>query len=713
MLSDNEIVGEFQENYRYCHDFWAPFVKNAQVYTLAASGYTWSDNEIKELSKEGREPLELNIMRRPLQFYSGYLRDNLNSIVVEPLEGSDQQTADQFTSLQYYVWDKGGGYNTFLDSADEGMKSGISLCGIYMDYNKDFVNGDIAFYKRTYNSFYLDPTFEKISLEDCGFAIMRDLLNRNMIKGLLPFVDPAIIDDIQGSFRDDKFLSYHPNFTTLSRNRNLMAYDQYYKRISKMREFLVDESSGFYRDITDLEEDEKRRLKIGIKRIKDLHREANAIGASTKDLPPMVDIRSVERNFIELNIMLNGQRVYCGPDKTGIEKTYPFVPILGYMEPSIWMPSQRLQGIAATLWSAQRQFNKRHMKIVDMMDSTISTGFKYLIGSIPDPSDMQQSGQNRMIGVSGDSTVNPDGLNAVQELNGGTASPALFEYQNILDKLTLTLANVNESVLGIDDKGNTQLSGRLAQVRIAQGLRSNRKIFDNIEVSQTLLGGIVLECIQNKYTPDKVRRILGEDPTQQFYEKDFEQYDAVLREGVRSKSQRDAYYYEIINLKREGLVDVPQAEILENLPMAGQSKLQKSIEKQEMQKQQQTQQLAQLEMSKIAADIDEKKALARERNTRGDANEGLEIERASEAVQNTAQAALDRAKTITEISQMETDQLMRVVQFVNELEADATLQRESMIQRAEGLSEQERSQPVQPQQEMVEEQVDVNDQLNL
>ena len=93
--------------------------------------------------------------------------------------------------------------------------------------------------------------------------------------------------------------------------------------------------------------------------------------------------------------MLNGQRVYCGEDKTKIVETYPFVPILAYMEPSIWMPSQRLQGIASTLYSAQRQFNKRHMKIIDMMDSTISTGYKYLIGSVADVSDLQQSGQNQ------------------------------------------------------------------------------------------------------------------------------------------------------------------------------------------------------------------------------------------------------------------------------------------------------------------------------
>ena len=670
MDTDYEIRGEYEEIYRYCHDYWAPFIRNAQVYTLAASGYTWSDNEIKELTKEGREPLELNIMRRPLQFFSGYLRDNLNSVVVSPVEGSDQETADQFTKLQYYIWDKGGGYNTFLDACDEGFKSGISLCGIQMDYSKDFVNGEISFYNRTYNSFYLDPTFERIDLQDCAFAITRDLLSKPLVKQLLPFVSPEVIDNIHGSFRDNKFRSYHPNFTTLSRNRNLMAYDQYYKKGTRTRKFLVDESTGFFRDITDLSPDEKKVLEDGINRIMRLHHEYEEAGEDKSKLPVVLKMQDVQREFVELNIMLNGIRVYCGDDKTGINHTYPFAPCICYMEPSIWMPSQRLQGIASTLWSAQRQFNKRHMKIVDMMDSTIATGFKYLIGSVPDPQDMQQSGQNKLIGV--DPEHAPSGLDSVQQ------------YQAILDQLTLTLANINESVLGVDEGGNTQISGRLAQVRIAQGLRGNRKIFDNVECTQTILGGLVLKAIQNNYSPAKVERIIGESPTQQFYEKDFEQYDAVLKEGVRSQSQRDAYYYELVNLKREGIVDVPQEEITKHLPISSVSDLQEAIEKQQekaAQEQQKIDELEQMTLKLQNAKINAENSLSGVRQAREHGELALAEERVSEAAENRAQAALARAKTITEIAEMETDRVLRVAEFVRSLELEEKGEQEAVSER--------------------------------
>lgn len=710
MLTDSEIRGEFQENYKYAHDYWAPFVKDAQVYTLAASGYTWSDDERKALIKEGREPLEFNIQRRPLQFFSGYLRDNINEIVYAPVEGSDQKTADQFTKLGYYIWDKGLGFPTFLDACDEAFKSGISLCGIQMDYSKDFINGDIKFFKRTYNSFYLDPTFESIDLSDASFAITRDLVDKQYAKQLMPFIDAKDIDELSMGYRDDKFLQYHPEFTTFSRNRNLIAYDQYYKRITKKRTFLVDMKSAYYRDITDLPAEDKQKLKLGARRFKEMRENAEELEIP-EDQIPEIEIRSVDRSFIELNIMLNGHRMYCGEDKTGINQTYPFAPIICYMEPSIWMPSQRIQGMASCNWSLSRQFNKRHMKIIDMMDSDISTGFKYLLGSVPDISDMQQSGQNKLIGVDPENA--PAGLDSVQQLSGGGCNPALIQYQEILDKLSLTLANVNESALGIDEKGNTQVSGRLAQVRIAQGLRGNRKVFDNVETSQQILGGLILKTIQNHYPPGKVERILAEQPTEQFYEQEFEQYDAVIKEGVRSKSQKDAYYYELVNLKKDGIVNVPEAEIVRALSMAGLSDLQEAISAQDEQMaeiQAVAKQTAQAELDVLAATKEEKLGLAQERRSRVISNLSLKDERESEAQQNIAQAALDRAKAITEIAKLNEDRIMQVLQFVNQLEqteaegrelqkAQVGAQANAINTETQGTSEQMQQQEMQQMQQ--------------
>jgi len=678
MSYDYDISKEFESNYLYAHDYWSPYVSDALRYTKAAAGHTWTDIELKELRKEGREPIEFNITRRPIEFFSGYLRDNLNSIAVAPVEGSDQKTSTQFTKLSYDVWDKGRGYNTFLDSCDEMFKSGMSLCGIMMDYSKDFLNGDIRFFKRTFNSFYLDPSFENIDLSDCGFLITRDLVSRSYVPQLVPSISMKDVDELPTNFRDNKFISYRPSLNNISSNKKIISYDQYYRRTSRRRKFLIDERNDFFRDISDMSKEDLDQLKFGLHKIQSLNDEAQLFNLDRNDIPQL-RISNVERPYVELNVMLNGISVYKGDDNTGITETFPMVPLLCFFESSLLESSKRVQGIGASEYSNQRQFNKRHMKIQDMFDSVISTGYKYLIGSVPDVTDLQQSGQNKLIGI--DPEQAPEGLNSVQELVGGNVPPALIEYQKILDELSLTLANVNQSVLGIDEGGNTQVSGRLAQVRIAQGLRSNRKIMDNIELSQQVLGGLVVKCLQAKYPPGKIECILGEPPTQQFYDKEFEQYDAIIKESIRSKSQKDAYYYELLTLKRDGIVNVPENAIVDALQMSGIDELKDAIEQQAQQAQQQQQKVSEQEvltMELMNAEKEEKIALAQERRARVVSDLSLAQERASEAEENRADAALTRAKTISELDGIDLDKILKILQFVNMMERQEVEDRENI-----------------------------------
>lgn len=671
-MSDADLIKEYNENYRYASQFWAPYIQDANVYTLAASGSTWSESERQALIREGREPIEFNIMRRPLQFFSGWMRDNLNSIVYGGQNLDDDKTADQFTKVSDVVWDKGSGYCTFLDAQDEAMKSGMALTGLRMDYTSDVSNGDICFYYRTYNSFYLDPNFTRIDLQDCGYAMTRDLIGFERARQLLDFMSEEELEGLCRNFRDDKYLSYRPTNAQAARNRTF-AYDQYYRRTTRMRKYLVDHDSGVSRDITDLEDDEKERLMQGVKRMQDALAED-----PSADYIPNVEVMEVERPYVELTVFVNGHPVFTGEDKTQITETYPFAPNLCFFEPSIWQPHQRVQGMGSSNWSLQRQFNKRHMKIIDMMDSTISTGYKYLIGAVEDPEDLLQSGASRLIGIDPENA--PEGLNSVQELAGGGANPALIQYQDVLDKLSLTLGNVTEASLGMDEKRNTLVSGRLAQVQIAQNLMANRKVFDNVDTTQKVLASLVLRAIQKNYPERKVERLINEEPTEDFYNREISFYDIVIKEGVRTQSQRDAYYFELVNLKREGIVDVPESSIIKALSMTGASDLRDDIEAQEQAKAEQQAKIN--EQERMALELansqkEENIALAQERRARVLSDVALATERQSEAAENRAQAALARAKTITEIASMQDERILRVLQFVEQLE-----QQEQAVQNA-------------------------------
>jgi len=106
------------------------------------------------------------------------------------------------------------------------------------------------------------------------------------------------------------------------------------------------------------------------------------------------------------------------------------------------------------------------------------------------------------------------------------------------------------------------------------------------------------------------------------------------------------------------------------------SKLQESIAKQAEQKAQQEKETQDKANALVEATMEDKKALAHERNTRADANEGLRMERASESVQNIASAALDRAKAIVEISQLEDSRIIEALRIMNEISAQEESKKE-------------------------------------
>lgn len=69
--------------------------------------------------------------------------------------------------------------------------------------------------------------------------------------------------------------------------------------------------------------------------------------------------------------------------------------------------------------------------------------------------------------------------------------------------------------------------------------------------------------------------------------------------------------------------------------------------------------------------------LAQERRSRVISNLSLKDERESEAQQNIAQAALDRARAITELATMDEERIMKVLAFVNEMELQEAQGREA------------------------------------
>jgi hypothetical protein len=669
--SHNEKVFQFNQFFYDAYRTFGVFYAAAYRDLRAYAGDNWTNLEKTKLERQNRMILELNKIRRVVNLYSGYERENRTATVCAPVEGSDVETADQFSDVLYYVYEKANADYIISEAFEHSLKTGLSIIGLYMDYSRDKVNGDIKMYWKPFNALMLDPYFTKRDLSDCDQASTRDLLSKEQIKALLPWVEPSIIDNLPTGIRDNKYqyLGIYRQYNSTYIAKNLCTYDQYWKRINKVQKYLVDMETGVTEEF-DGDGEEESILKIQLRE--------DAARRAEMGLPPRLELISSHKRSVELNIIVSGQLLYTGPDPTGLDD-YPFVPVLLYHEPLIDTFELKIQGIVRSVRDAQRQYNRRHSQIIDLMESIINTGYITKNGAVLDPNMLMQAGQGKQIVVNEGYDVNAD----IREISPPNIPPGYLQYQDIIDKNIMEIPGASDELLGLSSVGDSQVSGKLAEVRASNGLKGNRGIFDNLEQSKKYLGKLVIEAVQKNYSPGKIQRIIGEEPTDQFLSGQFEEYDCAIKQAVKTTTQREAYYYQLLQLVALG-APIPWADIMEVAPLQGSTKLHDIMRQQAEQAQQAAQveqEAAQMQKMLDMAAVNQSTALAEERRARVLADIGLAKERESEVTQNHAKAFLDNAKTIAQIQDIPQKRMTEVLKLASQIKAQERQAAEAELQK--------------------------------
>jgi len=663
----NDKVYKFNQFFYDAYRTWGTYYAAAYKDLRSYAGDNWTQVEKTALQQQKRMVLELNKIRRVVNLYSGFERENRVSTVVAPIEDSDEETADVLSDVMIYVYEKGDAHHVISEAFEHSLKTGLAIVGIYIDYTKDKVNGDIKFYWKPFNALMLDPYFTKRSLEDCDQASTRDLLSREQVKSMLPWIDPTVIDNIPTGIRDNKYqyLGIYRQYNSTYIAKNLLTYDQFWVRVNKPQKYLVDLETGVTEEWNGTPEEESK-----------IH---EAIERNQE-----VQIINSYKRTVELNIIVGGRLLYSGPDPTGLD-CFPFIPIIAYFEPLIDTYELKIQGLVRSIRDAQRQYNRRHSQIIDIMESVINTGWISKNGAVVDPTMLLQSGQARNI-VLNDGF---DPLSDIREINAPQVPPGYLQYQDIIDKNIMEIPGGSEELLGISSTGDSQVSGRLAEVRASNGLKGNRGLFDNLEQSLKWLGDIVLRAIQLNFTPGKVWRITKRDPTPEFFSGQFGQYDSVIKEAVLTQTQKAAYYYQLLQLREMGIA-IPDDEIIDAAPLQGKGRLREKMAEIAQQQQEASKiametenRQAKLEMSQI----DNNLALAQERRARTIADIGLARERISEGEQNRAKALLDNAKTFAEIENLDRSHFLETMRFAHETRIEGDQHTQETLQRDVELGE--------------------------
>ena len=643
IFNGQSIVNEYNDYYVDNYYAWNPYYPLAAIDLRRYLGEQWNVQEREKLFQEGRTAWVNNLIRKNINLVDGYQRSHRMSSIVLPQEEKDQQAADDLSDLLQYVYQAGDGYKVISDCFSGAIKTGWNLATVWMDFREDPINGDIKFGREPYSGFITDPYLTQLSFEDCSNVIRRKYVTPELAASLLPDHKKDISNiHKMGWSRDDKF-TWLP-YQTQPNGQDFIAYNEFYKQLWKDVPVLVNEETGEYQEWTG----QKDALKYLLGKY------------------PELKVTKQEKKHVECHIILNDVYVKTIENQYGLDE-YPFVPFVAVWEPEAENWGLKLQSLVRCQVDPQRLSNRSLSQMTDILESQINSGWIAEEESVINPNSLFQTSQGRVIWKKRGATPG-----ALEKIAPSQIPPSMFQLQDVYSKSMAEILGVNDAAFGVPESGNE--SGIMMMLRQGAAITNLQGVFDNLRYSQKMLSKKVLKLIQT-WTPQKVERILGRKPTEQFYSKDFIKYDISVQEGMLTDTQRQMYFRQLVDLKQLG-APVSGSMLAKAAPIQGKSTYLKELQEEEKQQAQAGQQQQQMQMKMVESQIENQKASsieklagAKERFTRGFANVGLSDERSAAAVDARASAALDRAKAITELAKMDDDRLIKYWGLVQQMEA--------------------------------------------
>lgn len=616
----------------------------------AADQSVWM--EIYGNMPSGRKRMfNFNHIKTRVDTASGYERRNRKSVICIPRENGHQETADDFSNLMLWAWNK----EKILEIESEAffcaLVSGMSLMRIWLDYRKDPVSGDFKVDCLPYNSFIIDPFFKKYDLSDCNGIITRQYITPSEAVTFFPDkFDEILAIPPLGTYRDGRF-QFLPETYNVSYN-NLMAYDEFYYRAYRTQKLLVDTQNG---ETFEWRNDDEVRLRMFLENY------------------PEITVVNQEIPTVKVCITLQDRIMYDDVQPTGLDE-YPFCPVFTYYLENMPDMSYRVQGLVRQLRDAQFLYNRRKNIELDILESKINSGGVYVEDAVVNPKDLFQSGQGRWIPIKKG--------HQPQEVVPWPATgldPSILETSKLLAEEIQQISGVTDELRGVSD---ADISGYHYMLKQNAAITTLQIPFDHLDRAKILLGRKFLKITQMNMTPGKVERILGKRPSPEFYNKAFGEYDCEIVEGLNTPTQRQMEHMQLLEYFKMGLVSAEA--VMDTATIQNKTKVMEDAAKMQQAQQQQMQQKAELELAIAQAQIENLKAQATanqglgvERLSRVQENQALAVERRAQADKDEEQALLNKVKMLKELEDLDYAHLERLLNLAASLGAVKTTHNEA------------------------------------
>ena len=634
------IVAEADERYQSNLSAWQLFFWEQLIDRKVYLGDQRYLNLYSGLNYEHQKYI-FNVSMPVVNMVCGRQRQYRKATQMVPVHGSSDRTASQATKAVQSAYYNDDTYNTISSCFKEAAGiTGLSLMHSWIDYRRDPICGDLKTECFSADMVMMDAFWREMDLSDCQFIRTRKYLWKEQVKQMLPGRERDIDQLNDQAYFDTKF-TFMPQQYNI-RRKGFLAYDEYWYLTERMGTFIVDPQTYESTEV-DFNKEEMDRLKY--------------------QFPEIVIVKE-KVPTVHLAIIVNNTCFYDGPNPLGVD-FYPFTPFVGYHDLANNNYSFRYQGIIRNIRDSQYLFNYRKQLEMDLLAAQFS-GVDVEEDALIDDQDAFKVGPGKV------RFFKKGRLQAIMDKPGANINPANF---NVTEQLKMDIqsnAGVTPELLGQAEDSDV---GITEQLRQGAALTTLQELFDNLDLSQRNAGRLHWALIQKNYTLGKIRRMIEEEPTNEFRDKSFQKYDAVVANAQLTNTTKQLAFAQRYQLWKDGL-PIPVDQLLEGVDMQDKDKLIESIEKQQQAQQQQQDQMAKLQMenqqivneslqSKAMSD----RALAAEREMRGRLEQYEIVTKHNESEHQKAGAILDKAKAAKEIESMGVDDFIKVFSLIQNIQS--------------------------------------------
>ena len=483
--SDETVVSDCLQLYRYSRDLEKPSRTQGRESLKFYQGEQWEDEIKSQLQKEMRACLTINQIESKLDLLSGYQRQNRTDIKYMPVEDGDQRVSEILDIVTKNILENCNYRFEETEVFEDGTIVGRGLFNIYVDFSKN-IQGDIIVEKFEWDDCYLGPHAKK-DCSDLEYLVKTKWYSRAKLAEMYPDKIKEIFNEFEEETDEvshepvgdayahsDNKLSIVADPDLIDLEKKSIKVLETWRKEYKRSYVVVDIESDFYYNASDWPKEDISAL---------------------ESIPPITVIPRV----------VHQMRVTKTAGEVLLEDSYPDLAMQDFQIVTFYAKKRgdMFWGKVHSVKDPQREINKRHSQLTDIMNRQAAYGWFYDDTTFPTPAEVNNFKKNSS---TPGFTQRVNSVKSLPEKVEGAKVPT--EIINLLQIESQSLREVLNINLEMEGASSNAQSGIAILERKKQGLVGNEFLFDNFSIAKVKIGRMLVAMIQKYYSAERILKIL-------------------------------------------------------------------------------------------------------------------------------------------------------------------------------------------------------------